>query len=334
MEENPEDSGNKPIETKENPAVDESIMIQTLINQNLSKNQEKGKQIEICDTIVENENELNTHKKHTHGIMCNLPDCMIEVKKESDIKNHNRLYHSPRCPKCNNYSVNKFGDMYCRYCSSDLEKKYFNGQLKTGKLCVDCREVLANENDFKDHERIAHGTCKTCMMNLEGKKDLEVHKEIAHNFKCQKCGKICPTFMDLIEHHTKLDSCKQCDICHKDFKTNLLKFEDIAIEDFWEHKESHRNSKDNSFTCVTCGNKFLKFKQIAIHSLLHNTPAVIKGISRHKSGLLQSAMNLSNNKKNNNEKFSNSVKPKANNERISAYMNVETNKKEIKEERN
>ena len=37
MEENPEDSGNKPIETKENPAVDESIMIQIKISQRTKK---------------------------------------------------------------------------------------------------------------------------------------------------------------------------------------------------------------------------------------------------------------------------------------------------------
>ena len=112
MEENPEDNGNKPIKTNEIPAVDESAMIHNL----------KGEQCESCDTIVENENELNIHKKHTHGIECH--NCWIQVEKESDVKEHKRLYHSPRCLKCDNYSVSKFRDMYCHHCSSDLGEKY------------------------------------------------------------------------------------------------------------------------------------------------------------------------------------------------------------------
>jgi len=106
-------------------------------------------------------------------------------------QNRGGLYHSAKCLNCEYYQVDNFKDMYCSYCSSSIKKKYFNGQLKMGKLCVGRDVVLANENDFKDHERIAHGTCKTCMMNFEGKKNLEVHKEITHNFKCQKCSKIC-----------------------------------------------------------------------------------------------------------------------------------------------
>ena len=69
-----------------------------------------------------------------------------------------------------------------------------------------------------------------------------------------------------------------------------------------------RDSDDN-FTCVICGKRFLEFIQIATHSLLHNTPTVIKGIDKHNNGLFQEAKYLS----------------KTVNENISDSMNTESN---------
>ena len=85
------------------------------------------------------------------------------------------------------------------------------------------------------------------------------------------------------------------------------------MEDLWEHKESHRDS-DINFTCVICGKRFLEFSQIAKHSLLHNTPTVIKGFSAHENWLSE-----------NWQEFLKKHLPKAVNENISDSMNTESN---------
>ena len=195
MEENPEDE-NSPIECAEIDVRDKR-----------------------CDTISENKEELSNHIKQTHGIKCD--SCYVQIEKEGDMKEHMRLFHHSRCLNCDRYPVDhlhgKFREMYCQICSSDIKEKYSKGQLKMGKQCVDCKIILANEKDFKDHEKIEHGTCRVCMMNFEGRKELETHKGIAHHFKCQECGKVYPTFKDLIEHQTLIDSGRQCGLCHKKF---------------------------------------------------------------------------------------------------------------------
>ena len=126
MEENPEDNGNKPIKTKKIPDADDSAWIYEIINQKGEQCELKDSRGENCDTIAENKNELSIHKKHTHGIECDR--CYVQVEKESDMKEHMRLYHSSKCLNCGFHPVDKFKDMYCRYCRSDIEKKYFNSQ--------------------------------------------------------------------------------------------------------------------------------------------------------------------------------------------------------------
>ena len=134
-----------------------------------------------------------------------------KIQKKEDIKEHMELVHHVPCLNCARHPVSyieskMMAEMYCQSCSSDIEEKYDKNQLKMGKQCVDCRLILANEKDLKNHEKIEHGTCGVCMMNLEGRKELETHKRITHHFKCQECGKVYPTFKDLIEHQTLIDS--------------------------------------------------------------------------------------------------------------------------------
>ena len=144
------------------------------------------------------------------------------------------------------------------------EGKSLNLKREMGKQCKICQVIVENENYLKDHMKLARGPkCESCMMRVKNENDLKVHEKLAHRFKCQKCSKICPTFENLIEHHIKVDINRQCGICHKEFK--------FQSKELVEHVESHRDTKDNSFVCVTCGDKFLHFQEIEIHSLRHNT---------------------------------------------------------------
>ena len=175
MEENPEDE-NSPIECAE-------------INARNIK----------CNTISENKVDLSNHMKQTHGIKCD--SCYEQVEEESDMKKHMKLFHQKVCLKCDRYH-GKFKEIYCQSCSSSIKEKYSTGQLKMGKQCGYCNIIAASEKDLNTHEKLNHRTCKICLMNFEGRKELETHTGIAHHFKCQECGKVYPTFKELIEHQT------------------------------------------------------------------------------------------------------------------------------------
>ena len=108
MEENPEDE-NSPIECAE-------------INARNIK----------CNTISENKVDLSNHMKQTHGIKCD--SCYEQVGKESDMKEHMKLFHQKVCLNCDRYH-GEFREIYGPICSSDIKEKYSKGQLKMGKQC-------------------------------------------------------------------------------------------------------------------------------------------------------------------------------------------------------
>mgnify|MGYP003328534689 CR=1 FL=1 len=83
---------------------------------------------------------------------------------------------------------------------------------------------------------------------------------------------------------------------------------------------------------MTCEVKFPQLKQVILHSLIHNTPAVIKGISMYESDTFQSMMALSKNKEmkeNDNEKFSASLNTEINESKVSPFIK---NEKKMTEE--
>ena len=191
--------------------------------------------------------------------------------------------------------------------------------------------------------------CEICMKEVENEKELKRHKKLVHDptsdkhFECQKCSKSCSTFESLIEHHIGAGKSgnEHCGICHKEFEY------EIGLR---EHEEDHRDTKDKNYRCVTCEVKFPQLKQIILHSLIHNTPAVIKGISIYESDIFRSMMELSKNAKmeeDNNGKSpaisthksnilhsvmelsKNKEMKESDNEKFSASLNTETNEKEV-----
>ena len=66
-----------------------------------------------CGTISKNKEELNIHRKQTHGIKCDY--CYVQIEKESDMKEHVKLFHHSHCLNCDRYPVEhphgKFRDM-------------------------------------------------------------------------------------------------------------------------------------------------------------------------------------------------------------------------------
>ena len=294
MEENPEDE-NSPIECAEIDARDKK-----------------------CDNISENKEELSNHIKQTHGIKCD--DCWGQTKKESDMKEHMELFHQKVCLNCDRYH-GEFQEIYGPSCNEDIREKYSESQLKIGKKCTFkyCDTIAANDKDLKTHEKLKHSKCKVCLMYFKGKTELETHTRIAHHFKCQECGKVCPTSQELVKHQILIDDWRQCGLCHKDLMPNYPS--SIGLEYIDEHREIHRDP-DGYFTCATCEIRFADFPQIAKHSFLHKTPAIMKGINRENPRVLQEAIDMS---KIYNEKVSNKINRESNiktNERSSAPKKI------------
>ena len=149
MEENPEDSGNRPIKTVtrcsaygDKPEVLEHIYDANINYTNahfsialedylkLKAKREEYKQCEICTKKVENENDLYiTADKRVKCIKCTNPSYANLF--ENDSKNH----------KENDQSV---------------DKTYFLIKAKQ-KQCETCNITVENENELKIHRKSVHG---------------------------------------------------------------------------------------------------------------------------------------------------------------------------------
>ena len=93
--------------------------------------------------------------------------------------------------------------------------------------CDNCDAGFENKNELKNHENVIHSP---------GSNKEQKDESFTTINKCQRCGKICPTFESLIEHHVRMDYI-QCGICHKEFET------DYDLED---HERKYRDKEYDS----------------------------------------------------------------------------------------
>ena len=127
--------------------------------------------------------------------------------------------------------------------------------------------------------------------------------ETAKAFKCHKCWKCFTALQDLIGHHARIYNRVYCGVCHKkcncytDYCTSLAKQMHRGQDDNFacadcvlactgtcldEHKQTHRGP-DGNFACAECGNRYSNFKHLSEHSLLHNSPTVLKELSADRN---------------------------------------------------
>ena len=153
---------------------------------------------------------------------------------------------------------------------NEINKKMEKKSKDTMIWCDNCDTGFENKNDLKNHEKAIHNH------DQQDEKDTTINK-------CEKCGKICPTFESLIEHHIRTEYI-QCGMCHKEFETDY---------DFEDHEEKHRDSPWSDFICETCGDEIPWKDHAHIHSFCHNTPEILEGIRKYKGDIFQLMMEIS-----------------------------------------
>jgi len=183
----------------------------------------------LCPSSIESVQEYSKHcSKHHGGRRCKCDSCDFTAKDvmnvlEHRLKIHNHAWGNKAVYHC---KINDCGlKTYCPFTLSDhIDVKHEKLQVQN---CQVCSKVFTSKGALKSHIQSVHMgikqfKCDQCDYQCNGKKALEIHKNVhlaeeeKEKFICDECGSGYSTLIQLKRHnrrvHQKERNC-ECPHC-------------------------------------------------------------------------------------------------------------------------
>ena len=219
----------------------------------------------ICTETHESKKALERHVRRYHYAQtysCNL--CPDEFTRKDSLKRHKMCAHKEKetikCSDCGNSFTRRdtltrhknlvHGGLKCLICgecntefnaeSSLLRHK--NSACNTDgsfrHCCDKCQDKhFCTSKLLRQHSNVEHIglTCKDCGSKFSNKDNLETHVSKRKFESCKECDAILCNLRALSIHMINIHRSAQCDVCHKSFPKNQVKYHKLYAH---EHKNS------------------------------------------------------------------------------------------------
>lgn len=147
----------------------------TTANSDLSPNQKKRKNCDICDKSFSSDFDLTSHRKHSHHIdescsgggggdkkpkpsrvlSLNCAYCNNVSKSRSELENHMKTHQIVGKNKCN------ICDEVCPTPTLLAEHKLTHCKVIAGNKCTHCKEEIRTRGDYFHHVKVHNGSGAT-----------------------------------------------------------------------------------------------------------------------------------------------------------------------------
>jgi len=311
--------------------VHSDLMLKKLLTHK-SKCQTKPSNISaLCKEIVTDEPQFEEHMDtELDGLQTfSCFSCKKTFVRSATLKRHIKLFHTDEGPlECNNLHEVRSNQrpFICTHCDQKFvtfEKLLIHGRSCPNQVaykCSECMKVFLNENQLKEHVKIAHEDLQTlmgatCVEAVPRSARLHRHIRRVHSikspFECTECLKAF-TKSSALESHIKFahssERLFQCAECDKKFllsshlkdhvmqlHTNIRPFTCrhcsygfLAAKDCRRH-EATCKAANKVHSCLHCGEIFSSSLILKFHKRTHSCGQLIPGSTGDQQGLPSSS---------------------------------------------
>ena len=282
----------------------------------------------ICGATFKTKGFVNRHKRNIHGESREETESKTfecdKCGRKFSVKEY--LWEHQR----RNHKIFRRAPLHCKKCGQSFKSKVLLTKHVAGKhkheddgernefQCNQCSKGYASKKALQCHVQFAHSKlvalkCTVCGLSFRNKIHLKRHKAKMHNlvgeetegeekttFRCDQCGKDCPSRKSWLQHvrfmHSK-ETSSDCPVCGKTYRNARVSKEHMravhrvkassddapqtaslhctlcpqafpagAGEQVTNHvKEFHTKEEASSFICDVCGATFKRKLTLSYH---------------------------------------------------------------------